>query len=103
MLSYLKKYRLFLILTPLFMVGEVVMDLWQPRLMSVIVNDGVLGLNHGGVGDMDLVIRTGLKMTGNRFPDCRCPCFSKKKGHGHGKRMRASYDYYLWKIWKIKR
>ncbi|MGN0131547.1 MAG: ABC transporter ATP-binding protein [Lachnospiraceae bacterium] len=64
MFSYLKKYWVFLILTPLFMVGEVVMDLWQPRLMSVIVNDGVLGLNNGGVGDMDLVLRTGLQMIG---------------------------------------
>lgn len=64
MFSYLKKYWLFLILTPLFMVGEVVMDLWQPRLMSIIVDDGVLGLNNGGVGDLGLVIRTGLQMIG---------------------------------------
>ncbi len=64
MFSYLKKYWLFLILTPLFMVGEVFMDLWQPRLMSIIVDDGVLGLNNGGVGDLGLVIRTGLQMIG---------------------------------------
>ncbi|MBP3460292.1 MAG: ABC transporter ATP-binding protein [Lachnospiraceae bacterium] len=46
------------------MLGEVVMDLWQPRLMSVIVDDGVLGLNNGGVGNLDLVINTGLQMIG---------------------------------------
>lgn len=64
MFSYLKKYWLFIILTPIFMVGEVVMDLWQPRLMSVIVDEGVLGLNNGGVGNLDMVISTGLKMIG---------------------------------------
>ncbi|MFQ8902123.1 MAG: hypothetical protein ACLR7D_09730 [Lachnospira eligens] len=33
MLKYLKKYWLFAILAPLFMVGEVLADLVQPRLM----------------------------------------------------------------------
>lgn len=41
---FLKKYWFFAILAPLFMVGEVLMDLLQPTLMSVIVNNGVLGL-----------------------------------------------------------
>ena len=36
MLKYLKKYRLFCVLAPLFMVGEVAMDLWQPALMARI-------------------------------------------------------------------
>ena len=40
MLKYLKKYWLFAILAPLFMVGEVLADLVQPRLMSTIVNKG---------------------------------------------------------------
>ena len=43
MLKYLKKYWLFAILAPLFMVGEVLADLVQPRLMSTIVDEGVLG------------------------------------------------------------
>ncbi|RGH95267.1 ABC transporter ATP-binding protein [Ruminococcus sp. AM28-13] len=38
------------------MVGEVLGDLLQPKLMSKIVDDGVLGQ------DMDLIIRTGLLM-----------------------------------------
>ena len=45
MLKYLKKYWLFAILAPLFMVGEVLADLVQPRLMSTIVDEGVLGLS----------------------------------------------------------
>ena len=55
MLQYLKKYWLFAILAPLFMCGEVFMDLMQPRLMSIIVDEGVLGLSNNGVGDMPTV------------------------------------------------
>lgn len=62
MLKYLKKYWLFAILAPLFMCGEVFMDLLQPRLMSTIVDEGVLGLSNQGVGDLNLVMITGLKM-----------------------------------------
>ncbi|MDO4324809.1 MAG: ABC transporter ATP-binding protein [bacterium] len=46
------------------MVGEVTMDLIQPRLMSTIVDEGVLGLSNNNVGDLHLVIVTGLKMIG---------------------------------------
>lgn len=62
MLKYLKKYWIFALLAPLFMAGEVFMDLLQPRLMATIVDDGVLGLNNNGVGDLQLVLSTGLKM-----------------------------------------
>ncbi|HJB97173.1 MAG TPA: hypothetical protein H9710_01200 [Candidatus Acutalibacter pullicola] len=43
------------ILAGLFMVGEVAMDLLQPGIMSQIVDDGVLGLHNGGVGNLDLI------------------------------------------------
>ena len=62
MLKYLKKYWLFAILAPLFMVGEVLADLVQPRLMSTIVDEGVLGLSNNGVGNLNLVLTEGLKM-----------------------------------------
>lgn len=62
MLKYLKKYWIFALLAPLFMGGEVFMDLLQPRLMATIVDDGVLGLNNNGVGDLNLVLTTGLEM-----------------------------------------
>lgn len=54
--KYLKPYALFAVLTPLSMVGEVLGDLLQPKLMSKIVDDGVLGQ------DTNLIIRTGLLM-----------------------------------------
>ena len=54
--KYLKPYLPFVLLAPLCMVGEVTVDLLQPKLMSRIVDDGVLG------GDMGLIITTGIIM-----------------------------------------
>ena len=62
MLKYLKKYWLFTMLAPLFMIGEVSMDLIQPELMSHIIDDGVLGINSGGVGNLDIILCTGIRM-----------------------------------------
>ncbi len=56
MFKYLKKYWLLCILAPLFMIGEIAMDLIQPDMMATIVDDGVLG------GNMSLIIVTGIKM-----------------------------------------
>lgn len=46
------------------MCGEVLMDLLQPRLMKTIVDEGVLGLSNGGVGNLGLISTTGAKMIG---------------------------------------
>ena len=54
--KYLKPYLLFVLLAPLSMVGEVMIDLLQPKLMSKIVDDGVLG------GDMQLIVTIGIIM-----------------------------------------
>lgn len=62
MIKYLKKYWLFTMLAPLFMIGEVSMDLIQPELMSHIIDDGVLGINSGGVGNLDIILGTGIRM-----------------------------------------
>lgn len=62
MIKYIKKYWWAAVLAPLFMIGEASMDLLQPRLMSKIVDEGVLGLSNNGVGDLGLVIRLGLMM-----------------------------------------
>lgn len=67
MLQRLKKYWLFVILAPIFMIGEVLMDLIQPGMMSTIVDDGVLGLSNHNVGDLNIVIHTGLQMIGVVF------------------------------------
>ena len=64
MRKYLKKYWLFAVLAPLFMAGEVLMDLLQPKMMSKIVDEGVLGLSNNNVGDLHLVITIGLQMIG---------------------------------------
>lgn len=56
MLKYLKKYRYFCLLAPLFMVGEIAMDLIQPSMMATIVDQGVLRQN------MDLVLHEGIRM-----------------------------------------
>lgn len=70
MLKYLKKYWYFTLLAPLFMSIEVFMDLLQPRLMGIIVDEGVLGLSNGNVGDLGLVITTGIKMIGCALIGC---------------------------------
>ena len=56
MLKYLKKYWFYCLLAPLFMVGEVAMDLLQPDLMREIVDDGVL------VNNFEVIITVGIKM-----------------------------------------
>ncbi len=62
MLKYLKKYWFYVLLAPLFMLGEAGMDLLQPKLMATIVDEGVLGVSNGGVGDLQIVIGVGIRM-----------------------------------------
>lgn len=64
MWNYVKRYLHFAVLAAAFMVGEVLMDLLQPELMSRIADDGVLGLNNGGVGNMELIWSLGIRMIG---------------------------------------
>lgn len=61
-LKHLKPYWKFAVLASLFMVLEVYVDLLQPRMMAEIVDDGILGLQNGGVSDLSVVTGTGLKM-----------------------------------------
>ncbi|MBR1567435.1 MAG: ABC transporter ATP-binding protein [Lachnospiraceae bacterium] len=58
------------------MLGEAGMDLFQPSLMATIVDDGVLGLNNGGVGNLQIVIHTGLQMIGLIFVGAMCGILS---------------------------
>ncbi len=62
MWHYIKKYLPFAILGGLLMIGEVSMDLVQPSYMSEIVDEGVLGTSTGSVGNMDIILSTGIKM-----------------------------------------
>lgn len=56
MKRYFRKYRLFFFLAPLFMLGEIAMDLVQPSMMATIVDEGVLKQN------IDLIIQEGIRM-----------------------------------------
>ena len=62
MWKYIRPYLPYALLAAVFMVGEVSMDLIQPGIMSQIVDDGVLGLNNGGVGDLGLIWTLGIHM-----------------------------------------
>ena len=56
LLSYVREYRRASLLTPLCMVGEVVMEMIIPLLMASIIDKGV------NKGDMDHIVRVGLIM-----------------------------------------
>lgn len=56
MLHYLKKYWHYCLLAPLFMLGEITMDLLQPDMMKTIVDEGVLK------SDMSVIFTMGRRM-----------------------------------------
>lgn len=58
LIKFLKPYKRWVILAPLLMLLEVVMDLMQPRLIQRIVDEGIATLN------LSLVIQSGLLMVG---------------------------------------
>ncbi len=55
--KYIKPYIIFAIIAPLFMVGEVIVDLMQPTLMSNIVDKGIIA-----EGSVDVVLSYGIRM-----------------------------------------
>ncbi len=57
LIKYLKPYWFYALLAPLFMIGEVAMDLMQPKLMTKVVDEGIIG----GLG-VGYIVRTGLVM-----------------------------------------
>ena len=64
MWKYIRRYLPYAVLAGLLMVGEVLMDLIQPGIMSRIVDEGVLGINTGGSGNLDLIWVLGAQMIG---------------------------------------
>lgn len=62
MWKYIKRYLHFAIIAALFMLCEVFMDLLQPKIMSRIVDEGVLGINNNGAGNMQLICTLGISM-----------------------------------------
>ncbi len=64
MWKYIRRYLPYAVLAGLLMVGEVLMDLIQPGIMSRIVDEGVLGINTGGAGNLNLIWVLGAQMIG---------------------------------------
>ena len=62
MWKYVKKYLHFAVMAAMFMFLKVLMDLLQPEIMSRIVDEGVLGVQNNGVGNLYLIWTLGLKM-----------------------------------------
>ena len=86
MLKYLKKYWFFCLLAPLFMVGEVAMDLIQPDMMADIVDNGVLK------SDVSLIITVGIRMilfvVLGGFCGVMCGVFANIAAQGFGNDLR---------------
>lgn len=64
MWKYIRQYLFFAVIAGLFMIGEVLMDLIQPGIMSQIVDEGVLGVYNEGNSDLHLIFMLGLRMIG---------------------------------------
>lgn len=64
MWKYVIRYLPIAALAALCMVGEVMMDLLQPEVMSRIVDEGVLGIGNNGIGDLQLILKLGVVMIG---------------------------------------
>lgn len=87
MWKYIRKYLPYAILAGLFMIGEVSMDLIQPGIMSSIVDDGVLGVNNGGIGDMGLIWKLGIQMVGLVLFGGLCGAFNNAFVHMSGQNI----------------
>ena len=72
MWKYIRKYLPFAIAAIVFMALEVYVDLIQPQLMRSIVDDGVLGVNNGGSGDLQIILHNGIKMILFVLAGCIC-------------------------------
>lgn len=86
LLHYMRPYRAAAILAPLLMALEVAMDLAQPRLLQVIVDDGI------AAGDLALVLRVGAIMLGagvvGLIGGGGCTVYAAIAGYGFGTDIR---------------
>ncbi|MBO6232343.1 MAG: ABC transporter ATP-binding protein [Ruminiclostridium sp.] len=57
LLRSVREFKLVSVLTPLFMIGEVVMEVIIPLLMTQLVDNGIEG--NGGAGDMNVILLMG--------------------------------------------
>jgi ATP-binding cassette subfamily B protein len=86
LIRYLKPYTLFAILAPLFMLIEVICDLYQPTLLAHIVDNGILKNNF------QLILHTGLVMLAVAFigviGGVSCTVFSSLASQYFGRDLR---------------
>ena len=89
---FMKKYWYMALLASAFMIGEVFIDLYQPRMMARIVNEGILGISNGGQPDMQLIVSTGIRMLLVVIAGGLCgllsAVFSNMTGQGAGNDIR---------------
>ena len=89
---FMKKYWYMALMASAFMIGEVFIDLYQPRMMARIVNEGILGISNGGQPDMQLIVSTGIRMLLVVIAGGLCgllsAVFSNMTGQGAGNDIR---------------
>ncbi len=88
LLVYLKPYWIYVILAPLFMIIEVICDLYQPTLLARVVDEGVLKNN------LPFILKTGLLMIFialiGMIGGVGCTIFSSYAGQNFGKDLRLT-------------
>ena len=97
MLKYLKKYWPLAIVAACFMVLEVCADLFQPRMMEQIVNQGILGLGNHNQPNLALVTALGVRMIlvviGGGLSGIMCGVLTNICGQNYGNEVRkACFD-----------
>lgn len=97
MLKYLKKYWPLAIGAACFMVLEVCADLFQPRMMEQIVNQGILGLGNHNQPNLALVTALGVRMIlvviGGGLSGIMCGVLTNICGQNYGNEVRkACFD-----------
>lgn len=87
--SYLGEYKKYAILTPIIMIGEVLMEIFIPYIMAEMINNGIKG--DGGV---EYTVKAGLLMIGMAVISL---CFgalggmtAARAGMGFGKNLRGA-------------
>lgn len=86
LLSCLGEYKKYAILTPIVMLGEVLMEVMIPRVMAIIVDDGIQK------GDISVTVRMGIMMGLMAIFSLCCGSlgglFAAKAGMGFSKNIR---------------
>ncbi len=91
----IREYKLSSILTPIFVILEVVMEVLLPFLMANLIDYGVSG--NEGKGDMDYIVKTGLILVAVAFAalvfGALSGKFAAKASAGFAKNLRHDMFY----------